>query len=73
LQAAYAKHNNRVNIVYVDGHSAPSLPSKLTWGQFFGVFDASVACKSASGMTQQSDQPISSPALDAQQWSGTPE
>src|SRR5215471_8300744 len=35
LQTAYAKHNKRVNIVYVDGHSAPALPSRLTWGQFY--------------------------------------
>jgi prepilin-type N-terminal cleavage/methylation domain-containing protein/prepilin-type processing-associated H-X9-DG protein len=73
LQAAYAKHNNRVNIVYVDGHSAPSLPSKLTWGQFFGFFDGSVACHSASGITQQSDSPISSSDLDSQQWSSAQE
>jgi len=38
LQHAYAKHNNRVNVIYVDGHSAPSLASKLTWGQFFGIY-----------------------------------
>jgi prepilin-type N-terminal cleavage/methylation domain-containing protein/prepilin-type processing-associated H-X9-DG protein len=69
LQCAYAKHNNRVNIVYVDGHSAPSLPSKLTWGQFFGLFDVSTPCHSASGITQQSDQPISTADLDTQQWS----
>jgi prepilin-type N-terminal cleavage/methylation domain-containing protein/prepilin-type processing-associated H-X9-DG protein len=28
IQHAYAKHNNRVNVIYVDGHSAPSLASK---------------------------------------------
>jgi hypothetical protein len=37
LQTAYAKHNKRV--IYVDGHAATSLPSKLTWGQFYGIFD----------------------------------
>ena len=73
LQCAYAKHNSRVNIVYVDGHSAPSLPSKLTWGQFFGYFDVSTACNSASGISQQSDSPISSADLDGQQWSSAQE
>ena len=73
LQTAYAKHSSRVNVVYVDGHAAPSFPSKLTWGQFFGIFDGSVPCKSASGITQQSDSPISSPQLDDQQWSAAPE
>ena len=29
LQTAYAKHNNRVNVIYVDGHAAPSRPSAV--------------------------------------------
>jgi prepilin-type N-terminal cleavage/methylation domain-containing protein/prepilin-type processing-associated H-X9-DG protein len=76
LQTAYAKHNNRVNIVYVDGHSAPSLPSALTWGQFYGVFTAGVALPCSPSQAQasvQSDASISSSAYDAVQWSGTPE
>ena len=32
LQTAYAKHNNRVNVVYVDGHAAPSLPERTDLG-----------------------------------------
>ena len=40
LQTAYAKHNKRVNVIYVDGHAAPSLASQLTWGQFAGAFSA---------------------------------
>jgi prepilin-type N-terminal cleavage/methylation domain-containing protein/prepilin-type processing-associated H-X9-DG protein len=69
LQTAYAKHNNRVNIVYVDGHAAPSLPSALTWGQFYGVFDsaASVANGSRAGSS------ISKPAYDKAQWSSKKE
>src|SRR5262249_30667949 len=39
VQTVIAKHNQRVNVIYVDGHSAPTLPSKLTWGQFWGYFD----------------------------------
>ena len=41
IQTVISKHNHRVNVIYVDGHSAPALPSKLTWGQFWGYFDAS--------------------------------
>jgi prepilin-type N-terminal cleavage/methylation domain-containing protein/prepilin-type processing-associated H-X9-DG protein len=76
LQTAYAKHNNRVNIVYTDGHSAPSLPSALTWGQFYGVFSAGVALPCSPGQPQstvQSDASISSSAYDVIQWSSVPE
>ncbi|HEY4417782.1 MAG TPA: prepilin-type N-terminal cleavage/methylation domain-containing protein [Verrucomicrobiae bacterium] len=76
LQTAYAKHNNRVNIVYVDGHSAPSLPSALTWGQFYGVFTPGTMLKTSPGQavaSVQSDASISSPAYDTQQWSAAPE
>jgi prepilin-type N-terminal cleavage/methylation domain-containing protein/prepilin-type processing-associated H-X9-DG protein len=72
LQCAYDKHDNRVNIIYVDGHSAPSLPSALTWGQFYGVLDGHVSLKTSYN-TVWSDASISSPALDLQQWSPTSE
>jgi len=76
LQTAYAKHNNRVNVVYVDGHAAPSLPSALTWGQFYGVFTAGVPLKTSPSTPNPSvisSDPISTPALDVKQWSTTPE
>ena len=72
LQTAYAKHANRVNIVYVDGHAAPSLPSALTWGQFYNVFTPGVTLPcSPSGQVSsvQSDASISTPAYDSLQWS----
>jgi prepilin-type N-terminal cleavage/methylation domain-containing protein/prepilin-type processing-associated H-X9-DG protein len=43
LQHAYAKHNKRVNVIYLDGHSGPSLASQLLWEQFFGVFTGTMA------------------------------
>jgi len=76
LQTAYQKHNNRVNVVYVDGHAAPSLPSALTWGQFYGVFSPGVTLKtspSTPNPSVKSSDPISTPAMDAVQWSTTPE
>jgi len=75
LQTAFAKHDNRVNVIYVDTHSAPSLPSSLTWGQFYGIFAPDVACPcSGSGATSvQSGASISSPARDSVQWSTDPE
>ena len=76
LQTAYAKHNNRVNIVYVDGHAAPSLPSALIWGQFYGVFTPGVTLPvspSCPISSVQSDAHISTPDRDSAQWSGAPE
>jgi prepilin-type N-terminal cleavage/methylation domain-containing protein/prepilin-type processing-associated H-X9-DG protein len=72
LQCAYAKHDNRVNIIYVDGHAAPSLPSALTWGQFYGVFDSHTSLPTSYGSIW-SDVSISEPAYDSLQWSTAPE
>ena len=76
LQTAFARHNKRVNVIYVDGHAAPSLPSALTWGQFFGVFTPGVAIKTSPSTpisSVQSDDHISTPAYDALEWSSAPE
>jgi prepilin-type N-terminal cleavage/methylation domain-containing protein/prepilin-type processing-associated H-X9-DG protein len=78
LQTAYAKHNNRVNVAYVDGHSAPSLPSALCWGQFYGIYTPGVMLPVSPstplyGKGVQADASISSPALDTQEWSSAPE
>jgi prepilin-type N-terminal cleavage/methylation domain-containing protein/prepilin-type processing-associated H-X9-DG protein len=72
VQTAYAKHANRVNVIYVDGHAAASLPSQLTWGQFFGVFTPGVTL-ATQGSAQRSDASISKPQYDPLQWSTTPE
>jgi prepilin-type N-terminal cleavage/methylation domain-containing protein/prepilin-type processing-associated H-X9-DG protein len=66
LQTAHAKHNSRVNIVYVDGHSAASLPSHIIWGQFYGVWDNSLQLKPWN-------QPISQSSYDAAEWSSQQE
>jgi prepilin-type processing-associated H-X9-DG protein len=72
VQTAYAKHSDRINVIYVDGHAAATYPSRLTWGQFWGVFTPGVALKT-QGMTQRSDASISKPQYDHLQWSSTPE
>jgi prepilin-type N-terminal cleavage/methylation domain-containing protein/prepilin-type processing-associated H-X9-DG protein len=75
LQTAYAKHNNLVNIVYVDGHAGASRPSALTWGQFFGIFSPNVTIPLDGGGQPSviSSDPISSQAYDSVQWNSTPE
>jgi prepilin-type N-terminal cleavage/methylation domain-containing protein/prepilin-type processing-associated H-X9-DG protein len=72
VQTAYAKHSNRLNIIYVDGHAAPSKASEITWGQYFGEFRPGITLKT-SGSPVVSDQFISKPAYDSQVWDSTPE
>ena len=76
LQTAHAKHANKVNIVFVDGHSEPNAPSHLVWGQFYNVPTPGVtlrASPSTPNQTIQSDAPISSPDRDGMEWSGAAE
>jgi prepilin-type N-terminal cleavage/methylation domain-containing protein/prepilin-type processing-associated H-X9-DG protein len=67
LVTAYGKHAKGVNVIYVDGHSARTLPSLLVWGQFYGIFSGAMA----NGY--QANQAICLPAFDSVQWSSTPE
>jgi prepilin-type N-terminal cleavage/methylation domain-containing protein/prepilin-type processing-associated H-X9-DG protein len=66
LQTAWGKHNNRVNVLFVDGHSMISLVSKLTWGQFWGVYGNPPAWPALPETWSAS---ISKPAYDSQVWS----
>jgi prepilin-type N-terminal cleavage/methylation domain-containing protein/prepilin-type processing-associated H-X9-DG protein len=68
LQTAWARHDNRVNVLYVDGHAAPSLPSQLTWGLFWGLYTRTLLPSGA-----YSTDFISSAAYDSQVWSNVPE
>ena len=61
FQSQMKKHLKRVNIVYVDGHSAGSRPSQLIWGQFYGVFSGN----SIPNSSKRWDRPVSNEALDA--------
>ena len=73
VQTAYAKHNNRLDFLYVDGHAASSYPSRITWGQFWGIFDPTVRLLTATGSAYYEYQSISKPAYDSIEWSGLPE
>ena len=59
FQSQMKKHNQRVNSVFVDGHSAGSKPSQLIWGQFYGVFSGN------TGTAKKWDGPVSNATLDA--------
>ena len=72
VQTAYGKHNNRINVMYVDGHAAASYPSQLTWGQFWGVFTPGIPLHTPN-QTHRSDLSISKSDYDSQQWSSLQE
>ena len=72
VQTAYGKHANRINVVYVDCHAAPTHPSRLTWGQFWGVFTPGVSLRT-QGTVQLSDAFISKPQYDSLEWSSAQE
>jgi prepilin-type N-terminal cleavage/methylation domain-containing protein/prepilin-type processing-associated H-X9-DG protein len=68
LQTASAKHSKRVNVDYVDGHAAATLPSSLTWGQFWGVFEPNISLNDFGGGKKSGDS-ISKPEYDSIEWS----
>lgn len=74
LQTVYAKHGSGVNVISVDCHAALTRPSKLTWGNFWGVPSTShTALKAYGGVTVFADNFISKPEYDTLEWSKTPE
>jgi prepilin-type N-terminal cleavage/methylation domain-containing protein/prepilin-type processing-associated H-X9-DG protein len=58
-QSQMKKHNLRVNLVYVDGHSQLQRPSRIYWGQFYAKYSGQVR----GSVTW--DSPASNTALDA--------
>jgi prepilin-type N-terminal cleavage/methylation domain-containing protein/prepilin-type processing-associated H-X9-DG protein len=73
VQTANAKHDNRLSFLYVDGHAARSYASKITWGQFWGIFDGTTLLKTENGPSYRPFQTISTAALDPVQWSAQQE
>jgi type II secretory pathway pseudopilin PulG len=60
FQSQMKKHNKQVTIVYVEGHAGISRPSRLIWGQFYGVFSGAIP-----NGAKKWDGPVSNDALDA--------
>ena len=73
VQTAYAKHDNRLDFLYVDGHATSSYPSRIKWGQFWGIFDPTFPLKTQGGPTYYEYMSISRPDYDPVQWSSLPE
>ncbi len=61
FQSQWKKHNFRVNLSYVDGHSSASKPSQLIWGQFYGQFGNTTSRDGYKNLAA----PVSSAALDS--------
>ena len=62
FQTQGGKHNATVNVVYADGHAKSTRPSRLIWGNFYGVFDGTYSVQ-----TVRWDSPVASPDMDAQE------
>jgi prepilin-type N-terminal cleavage/methylation domain-containing protein/prepilin-type processing-associated H-X9-DG protein len=62
FQTQGGKHNATVNVVYADGHAKSTRPSRLLWGNFYGVFEGKYAPNGVSW-----DSPVAPPEMDAQQ------
>ncbi|HTH46366.1 MAG TPA: type II secretion system protein [Candidatus Limnocylindria bacterium] len=62
FQAQMKKHNQRVDTVFVDGHSAGIKPSQLIWGQFYNVFSGTTI---PANPTKKWNGPVSNAKLDA--------
>jgi prepilin-type N-terminal cleavage/methylation domain-containing protein/prepilin-type processing-associated H-X9-DG protein len=73
LQTTYANHLKRVNILFVDCHAAPSLPSALTWGQFYNTSGDCPTSPNQPISGQKSGDSISKQEWDGVQWNTTPE
>jgi prepilin-type processing-associated H-X9-DG protein len=65
FQSQKRKHQQRVNVIYADGHAGLIRPSRLAWGQFFNQFEGAVNWRFLSAPTLLSTAPVSTPALDA--------
>jgi prepilin-type N-terminal cleavage/methylation domain-containing protein len=59
FQSQMKKHNLRVCLVYLDGHSNAQKPSRLVWGQFYAQYEGTVRG------TVSWNSPMSNPNLDA--------
>jgi len=73
LQTAYAKHNNMVNVLYVDGHAHATLVSRLMYGNFWDVYGPTSDGWPNLAPGQIWNNSISRVTYDSQVWSDLPE
>jgi len=74
LQTAFGKHNNRMNVLYVDGHTEVTLISRLTWSVFWGIYGPPPAYPTLGVATDHEwNMPISKATYDSQVWSNNQE
>jgi prepilin-type N-terminal cleavage/methylation domain-containing protein/prepilin-type processing-associated H-X9-DG protein len=73
FQTAGLKHDNRSNVLFVDGHVSLLRPSSLVYGQFYNLFNPTATCPTQSGTPHLAGDPLSSIAYDGSSWSSAPE
>jgi len=62
FQTQKGKHASTVNVVYADGHVKSTRPSRLIWGNFYGVFEGTFKSQGVPW-----DAAVASPDMDAQE------
>jgi prepilin-type N-terminal cleavage/methylation domain-containing protein/prepilin-type processing-associated H-X9-DG protein len=62
FQTQQGKHAGTVNVIYADGHVKNSRPSRLIWGNFYGVFEGTYKVQGV-----QWDSPVAAPEMDEQE------
>ncbi len=66
MQGVNSKHNKRLNFLYVDGHAAATLPTRLYWGQFWDLHDASAPLLLCPGGASRTwNQAVSTTVIDS--------
>jgi prepilin-type N-terminal cleavage/methylation domain-containing protein/prepilin-type processing-associated H-X9-DG protein len=71
IQTAYGKHMNKVNVLYSDGHAVVTLASRLTWGNFWGIYTQPPVLPFPAGATWYTN--ISLPSMDTMVYNPAPE
>ena len=70
FQSQKGKHQQRVNVIFADGHERPMLPSKLVWGQFFSQFEGNVRWDFDPSPVLPWNTPVGTAQMDA--WESEP-
>jgi prepilin-type N-terminal cleavage/methylation domain-containing protein/prepilin-type processing-associated H-X9-DG protein len=68
MQIQAGKHNKRVNIIYADGHTGPSKPSQLIWGQYYDMFADNHGSPLTPDGFKKWTEPVSNATLDAAEY-----
>jgi prepilin-type N-terminal cleavage/methylation domain-containing protein/prepilin-type processing-associated H-X9-DG protein len=65
FQSQKGKHQQRVNVMFIDGHATRTRPRQLVWGQFFAQYNGPIQWDFQGAPPLNSKDPVSTAQLDA--------